>query len=467
VLFNSIGFALFLVVVLALYYCLERKWQNHMLLAASYVFYGAWDWRFLGLIWFVTLVSYVAGLIIGRSESPAKRRVTLATAAAVCLLLLGFFKYCNFFTLSFARVLAFLGLSASLPTLSIILPVGISFYTFQALGYVIDVYRRRYEPQSDLWLFALYVAYFPQLVAGPIERADNLIPALRRKRTVSRSDIAMGLELMLIGYLRKIAIADAVAPLVNECFTAPEQLGGFNLLLGLYLFAIQIYGDFCGYSDIARGVSKLMGIDLMVNFRQPYFATSIREFWRRWHISLSSWLRDYLYIPLGGNRGGTAKMLRNLMLTMLLGGLWHGANWTFVIWGGLHGLYLSADRLLHGSQVPKDSRLPWKILKIVATFHLVVLTWLFFRAESLSAATSYLVAMTHLGSPLVVRLLVVTVFYFLFMAAIDYPLYKADTEVLPIRAERWLARGLSYGTLTAVILFLGEPYAQPFIYFQF
>jgi len=467
VLFNSIGFALFLVVVLALYYCLERKWQNHMLLAASYVFYGAWDWRFLGLIWFVTLVSYIAGLIIGRSASPAKRRGALAAAVATCLLLLGFFKYCNFFTLSFARVLSFLGLSASLPTLSIILPVGISFYTFQALGYVIDVYRRRHEPESDLWLFALYVAYFPQLVAGPIERADNLIPALRKKRTVSRSDIAMGLELMLIGYLRKIVIADAVAPLVNQCFTAPEQLGGFNLLLGLYLFAIQIYGDFCGYSDIARGVSKLMGIDLMVNFRQPYFATSIREFWRRWHISLSSWLRDYLYIPLGGNRGGTAKMLRNLMLTMLLGGLWHGANWTFVIWGGLHGLYLSADRLLHGSRVPKDSCLPWRILKIVATFHLVVLTWLFFRAESLSAATSYLVAMSHLGSPLAVRLLVITAFYFLFMAAIDYPLYKADTEVLPIRAERWLARGLSYGTLAAVILFLGEPYAQPFIYFQF
>jgi alginate O-acetyltransferase complex protein AlgI len=467
VLFNSVGFAVFLVLVLTLYYSLEHKWQNRMLLVASYVFYGAWDWRFLGLIWFITGVSYLAGLVIGRSESPARRRTALVTAAGTCLLLLGFFKYYNFFTLSFVHMTAMLGFSASLPTLRIILPVGISFYVFQALGYVIDVYRREYEPESNPWLFALYVAYFPQLVAGPIERADNLLPALRNRRTVSRSDIGVGLELMLIGYLRKIAIADAVAPLVNQCFTAPEESGGFNLLLGLYLFTIQIYGDFCGYSDIARGVSKLMGIDLMVNFRQPYFSMSVREFWRRWHISLSSWLRDYLYIPLGGNRGGTPKMIRNLMLTMLLGGLWHGANWTFVIWGGLHGLYLSAERLIHGAHPTENGRLPWRIVKTVVTFHLVVLTWLFFRADSLSAAIGYLTAMTHLGTPVVAPLLTATVFYYVFMVVVDYPLYKANTEVLPIRAERWIAKGLSYGTIAVILLFLGETHAEPFIYFQF
>jgi alginate O-acetyltransferase complex protein AlgI len=466
-LFNSISFVLFLGFVLALYHALEHKWQNRLLLVASYVFYGAWDWRFLGLIWFITLTSYFAGLIIGRSDSPARRKAALATAVVACLLLLGFFKYCNFFILTFAQAMAAWGLSVSLPTLSIILPVGISFYTFQALGYVIDVYRRRQEPESDVSTFALYVAYFPQLVAGPIERADNLIPALRAKRVVRRSDIAAGLELMLIGYLRKIAIADAVAPLVNNCFTTPEDFGGFNLLCGLYLFTIQIYGDFCGYSDIARGVSRLMGIDLMVNFRQPYFSASIQEFWRRWHISLSSWLRDYLYIPLGGNRHGRVKMMRNLMLTMLLGGLWHGANWTFVIWGGLHGLYLAVDRFMQWVRRPDTDRSRWRILKIAATFHLVVLTWLFFRADSLTAAWAYLTAMTNLGAPVIVRLPVITVFYYVLMVVIDYPLYKANTELLPIGSEKWFTKGLSFGAIAVILLFLGETHAEPFIYFQF
>ena len=466
-LFNSVSFVLFLGLVLALYYCLERKWQNRLLLVASYVFYGAWDWRFLGLIWFITLICYVAGLVIGRSEDPAKRKAALATTAAACLLLLGFFKYYNFFILSFAHLISALGLSASLPTLSIILPVGISFYTFQALGYVVDVYHRPQAMEPDPLLFALYVAYFPQLVAGPIERADHLIPALRDKRVVRRSDIGAGLELMLIGYLRKIAIADAVAPFVTQCFTAPQDFGGLNLLFGLYLFTIQIYGDFCGYSDIARGVSKLMGIDLMVNFRQPYFSSSLREFWRRWHISLSTCLRDYVYIPLGGSRHGTALVIRNLMLTMLLGGLWHGANWTFVIWGGLHGLYLSAERLLQRARASEQERSPWKILKIGATFHLVVFTWLFFRADSLAAAGHYLAAMTHLGTPISAHLLALTVFYCLLTAVIDYPLYRADAEIWPIRAEKWVTKGLSYGAIAVILLFLGETHAEPFIYFQF
>ncbi len=465
--FNSLSFIWFLGLVLALYYCLEQKWQNRMLLAASYVFYGAWDWRFLGLIWFVTFTCYLGGLVVGRSDKPARRKAALATAAVACLLPLGFYKYCNFFILSFAHLTSSLGLSASLPTLSIILPVGISFYTFQALGYVVDVYRRRQEPESNPLLLALYVAYFPLLLAGPIERAEHLLPALRGTRVVRRSDIGIGLELMLIGYFRKVAIADAVAPSVNACFAAPQDVGGLNLLLGLYLFAIQIYGDFCGYSDIARGVSRLMGIDLMVNFRQPYFSASLREFWRRWHISLSTYLRDYLYIPLGGNRHGTTRVICNLMLTMLLGGLWHGASWTFVIWGGLHGIYLSVERLLRGVPAAEEDRTPWKILKIVATFHLVVFAWLFFRADSLTAAGDYLAAMMHLGTHIQSRLLSLAIFYSLITAVMDYPLHRANAEIWPIRTERWGIRGLSYGALAVILLFLGETHAEQFIYFQF
>jgi alginate O-acetyltransferase complex protein AlgI len=457
----------FLGLVLALHYCREHKWQNRLLLVASYVFYAAWDWRFLGLIWFITLTSYGAGLVLGHSPNRAKRKVVLAGTAVACLLPLGFYKYYNFFILSFAHLLSVFGLSASLPTLSLILPVGISFYSFQALGYVIDVYRRRQEPEADLLIFALYMAYFPHLVAGPIQRADHLIPPLRNKRVVRRSDIDTGLELMLIGYLRKVAIADAIAPFVAACFATPPRTGGLNLLLGLYLFALQIYGDFCGYTDIARGVSQLLGIRLMLNFRQPYFSASLQEFWRRWHISLSSWLRDYLYIALGGSRGGTVRTLRNLMATMLLGGLWHGASWTFVIWGGLHGLYLSAERLLQGTRSSEQGHWSWKILKIVVTFHLVVFAWLFFRADSLAAAWNYLRAMSHLGSPIEFRLLALVVFYCLLIAVIDYPLYRADTEVWPIRTERWVARGLSYGALAVILLFLGETHAEPFIYFQF
>ncbi len=466
-LFNSVSFLCCFGLVLALYYCLEQKWQNRLLLAASYAFYAAWDWRFLGLLWFITVTGYSAGLVLGRSKSPARRKAVLAATVVACLLPLGFYKYYNFFVLSFAHLVSSLGLPVSLPTLSLLLPVGISFYTFQALGYAIDVYRRRQEPEANPLLFALYVAYFPTLLAGPIQRANHLVPALRNKRVVRRSDVAAGLELLLVGYLRKIAIADAVVPLVNLCFAAPRDFGGLNLLLGLYLFAIQIYGDFCGYTDIARGMSRLMGIDLMVNFRQPYFSASTREFWRRWHISLSSWLRDYLYISLGGNRHGTARTIRNLMVTMLLGGLWHGASWTFVIWGGLHGLYLSAERLIPGARASDESRSPWRILRIVATFHLVVFAWLFFRADSLAAAWGYLAGMFRLGSPLAPSLLVVVVFYGLLTALIDYPLYRADAEVWPLPAQKWVAKGLSYGAIVVVLLFLGETHAEPFIYFRF
>ncbi|NLX14084.1 MAG: MBOAT family protein [Phycisphaerales bacterium] len=324
--FTSFTFVFFLAVVLPLYYALSHRWQNRFLLVASYVFYGAWDWRFLSLLAISTVVDYLVADRLHRTASMAGKRILLGISLCGNLGLLAFFKYFNFFLDSFNQLSASLGLGQCSWAIHIILPVGISFYTFQTMGYVIDVYRGRQEPARNFLDFALYVSYFPQLVAGPIERAGNLLPAIYRPRKVTPSQIGTGLQLILMGYLKKIAIADAVAPYVNDIFADPAHQSSVRLLLGLYLFAIQIYGDFSGYSDIARGVSRLLGIELMINFKQPYLSANITEFWRRWHISLSTWLRDYLYIPLGGNRKGTSNTYRNLMLTMLLGGLWHGAD---------------------------------------------------------------------------------------------------------------------------------------------
>jgi len=344
--FNSFVFLVFLALVLPCYYALSHKWQNRFLLAASYVFYGAWDWRFLSLLAASTLIDYHVAQALHQTSKLGRRRILLAVSVCANLGFLAAFKYFDFFVGSLSTLLVSLGLGELPWAIQVVLPVGISFYTFQTLGYTIDVYRRTQEPTRDFAAFALYVSYFPQLVAGPIERARNLLPRILNKRTVTPARIATGLQLMLMGYLKKTAIADAVAPYVDEIFAHPDQQSSLRLLFGLYLFAIQIYGDFSGYSDIARGVSRLFGIDLMVNFKQPYLSANITEFWRRWHISLSTWLRDYLYIPLGGNRKGKLNTYRNLMITMLLGGLWHGAAWGFVIWGGLHGLYLAVHKLI-------------------------------------------------------------------------------------------------------------------------
>ena len=353
-LFNSLVFPIFLLITLGLYYCLAHRWQNVLLLIASAVFYAWWDWRFLGLLYFVIAVNYFAGLAIAKyrvaAPDPAAvqstrygmvqgtvngrgGRVALWLALGISLALLGFFKYFNFFADSAVRTLNALGFDASPFTLQILLPVGISFFTFQAIAYTIDVYWGRETAQKNFWLFALYVSYFPQLVAGPIERSTHLIPELRKRRVVTSPMFYSACQLILIGYFKKVFIADGVAPMVTRCFTEAD-LSGLALLCGMYLFALQIYGDFAGYTDIARGVSRLFGIELCLNFRQPYFSANITEFWRRWHISLSSWLRDYLYIPLGGSHNGPTRTYLNNMITMLLGGLWHGANWTFVVWGG-------------------------------------------------------------------------------------------------------------------------------------
>jgi alginate O-acetyltransferase complex protein AlgI len=470
-LFNSFVFVVFLAIVLPLYYALSHKWQNRMLLVAGYVFYGAWDWRFAFLLAGSTIIDYVAGRAVHRAATERRRKMLLAMSIVVNLGILSTFKYFDFFVGSLNALMVSLGLGEVPWAVHVVLPVGISFYTFQSMSYVIDVYRRQMKPAPDLLTYAAFVAYFPQLVAGPIERATNLLPRIMARRTVLPEQIATGAQLVLIGYLKKIAIADAVAPLVGTIFSNPGACSSLKLLLGVYLFAIQIYCDFSGYSDIARGVSRWFGIELMVNFRQPYLSADIVEFWRRWHISLSTWLRDYLYIPLGGNRNGRFKTYRNLMVTMLLGGLWHGASWTFVIWGGLHGLFLAAAKLIGTRPVEGQIRSPRQLivfgLRVLLTFHLVCLTWVFFRAASLEQAWMYLCGLAHGTTACELRLVAVTAFYMSLTFLIDLPCWAKNEEVPFTAGTRWYVRGLANAAAIILISFVGESGAAAFIYFQF
>ena len=380
--------------MLAVYYVLSTRAQNAWLLVASYVFYGWWDWRFLGLILLSTVVDYFIGQRIAAADEESTKKRLLAVSITTNLGILGVFKYYGFFVQSFVGVLEAMGVQAHVTTLQIVLPVGISFYTFQTMSYSFDIYRGRIQPTRNFLNFALFVAYFPQLVAGPIERAHHLLPKLEAVRRIKWLDIAVGFELIVIGLFKKVAVADTLGPIVDARFADPSLSSGADLLITTYLFAFQIYGDFSGYSDIARGVSRFFGVDLMRNFNQPYLSQSITEFWRRWHISLSTWLRDYLYIPLGGNREGSFRTYQNLMTTMLLGGLWHGANWTFVVWGGLHGLYLAVHKVLlrgHRPDIDNTPRLGVApLIRIIVTFNLVCLTWIFFRAADLATALEIL-----------------------------------------------------------------------------
>ncbi|MBW2273555.1 MAG: MBOAT family protein [Deltaproteobacteria bacterium] len=475
-LFNSFDFAFFLLVCLAVYYGLQLgahcRAQNRVLLLASYVFYGAWDWRFLSLIAASTGVDYCVALALGRSDDPRRRRLLLGASLLTNLGILGFFKYANFFAENLQVLGASLGIELSRPLLEIVLPVGISFYTFQTLSYTIDVYRRRLEPTRDFFDFALFVAFFPQLVAGPIERAARLLPQIASPRRVDWQGFNSGSWLIFWGLFKKVVIADNLATLVDAVFNPASSPTSLELLLGIYAFAFQIYCDFSGYTDIARGVARLMGFDLMLNFRLPYFATSPADFWRRWHISLSTWLRDYLYVSLGGNRRGNRLRNRNLMITMLLGGLWHGAAWPFVLWGAFHGLLLVLHRLLQPwlEQVRPASVLgqgAWWVLRVLATFHLVCFGWLLFRSESLAQLATHLAI---LAGPVEAGF---ALSWLLPLAALMLPLLlvqiaqarSGNLEVplgwsLPVRVA-------TYAALFFIFVTLGEDGGQPFVYFQF
>ena len=476
--FNSIDFAIFLPIVFILYWFVTNtklRLQNLLIVAASYLFYGWWDWRFLSLILFSSIVDYFVGIGLLNQEEPLKRKVLLWTSILVNLGFLGFFKYYNFFLENFITAFSFLGKEIKANSLNIILPVGISFYTFQTLSYSIDVYKRKLEPTKDFIAFLAYVSFFPQLVAGPIERASNLLPQFYAKRTFDYSKAVDGMRQILWGLFKKIVIADNCAEYANQIFNNSADYSGSTLALGAIFFTFQIYGDFSGYSDIAIGTSRLFGFDLMRNFNFPYFSRDIAEFWRRWHISLSTWFRDYLYIPLGGNRGGTWTKVKNTFIVFIVSGLWHGANWTFIVWGALNAIYFlpllltnnnrnNLETVAQGKLFPNFKELSFMFL----TFGLTVFAWIFFRAENVGHAFSY-ISEIFSGSlftipEIIPRILILIIVFFVLIE------WHGREEQFAIQklGIKWncpLRYAMYYAIIIALFWFGGRE--QQFIYFQF
>ncbi len=482
-LFNSVEFLCFLPAVFLLYWFALKdnlKGQNVLVLIASYVFYGAWDPRFLALIILSSVIDFLLGQAIFDTENKRRRKLYLFISLFVNLGLLGFFKYYGFFVDSFVELLNTIGFQAHKSTLNIILPVGISFYTFQTLSYTIDIYRKRLEPTRDLIAFSTFVAFFPQLVAGPIERASNLLPQFLKKRTFNEEYAVSGLRIMLWGFFKKVVIADRLAEYVDIVYSSPGEFQGISLIIATFFFALQIYCDFSGYSDIAIGTARLMGFDLMTNFRTPYFATSLREFWQRWHISLSTWFRDYVYIPLGGNRVGEARKIFNLMVTFLVSGLWHGANWTFVIWGGIHGLILSLETVFRKSK--PFSFVP-NFIKGIFIFAVVCLAWVFFRADNVSDV--FLIfkntsngLLPQLKDPLALELALRSFIpsskefinlgiSLVLFGIIEILLYNQSFHELVAKWKRPLRWGMYYLILFWIMYFGAFNKGAQFIYFQF
>ncbi len=399
-LFNSVDFAIFLPIVFILYWFVaykNLKIQNVLLVIASYVFYGLWDWRFLSLILFSTLVDFCIGILLSKENHEKKRKLFLWISIIVNLGFLGFFKYYNFFVDNFATVFSLFGTKFNTSSLTIVLPVGISFYTFQTLSYTIDVYRKKLNPTQDFISFAAFVSFFPQLVAGPIERATNLLPQFYKKREFNYDKAIDGSRQILWGLFKKIVIADNCAIYANDIFANYQTQSGSTLLLGAFFFTFQIYGDFSGYSDIAIGTARLFGFDLKKNFAFPYFSRDIAEFWRRWHMSLTTWFRDYIYIPLGGSRGSTLNKVKNTFIIFLISGFWHGANWTFVAWGFLNACYFLPLLLMKRNRkytnvVAENKILPnlKEMIQIAITFFITVIAWMFFRANTIGDAITYI-----------------------------------------------------------------------------
>ena len=476
-LFNSFIFLIFLGVVLPIFYLLPRKeHKNLFLLLVSYFFYGYWDWRFCFLLAISTIADFAIGRAIHRSDETRRRKLLLLTSLSINLGILGFFKYFNFFIDSFETAFSIFGANFDFLHLNIILPVGISFYTFQTLSYTLDIYRRKLKPSSNFIDFALFVAFFPQLVAGPIERARHLLPQLSVRLHPTREQVSEGVVLIITGLFMKVMIGDAGGRIADHIFTNPEYYSSLEFLCALLIFSVQIYADFSGYSNIARGTAKLLGVDLMRNFAQPYLSANISEFWRRWHISLSSWLRDYLYISLGGNRKGRGRTFINLMLTMLLGGLWHGANWTFVIWGALHGTYLVIHKLILGDRKPQIhytyAGVPGFLnyfVKALLTYILVLLTWLFFRAENLQQVALFFQMMAEFTTgDYAVRIITITSTFMIVTLIYDILQYRFDSDVFLLKLRsRALTTGILGGLFLTTLLYMFVEEPLPFVYFQF
>ncbi len=464
-LLDSAVYVVFLVLVVAAYWKLSRRGQNVLLLAASYFFYAWWDWRFLMLMVASTSADYWMARRLHRSDDSRVRRNLLVASLALNFCFLGYFKYFNFFLDSFGAIAGLAGFHQVPHMLwKVVLPPAISFYTFQEVAYIVDVYRRKLEPADSLLEYALFISFFPHLIAGPIQRPGHLLPQVQSPRSFDPQRVYAGCMLILSGLFRKCVIADSCAQLCNAAFDGKMGRSGWATLLGAYAFAFQIYGDFSGYSDIARGSAQLLGFHFMVNFRQPYLATSFQEFWRRWHISLSTWLRDYLYIPLGGNRVKISRTYLNIFLTMLIGGLWHGASWNFVLWGGLHGGALAAERKI-GVPQPRSWVTLWMLR--VGVFNLVCLGWIFFRAQTIHQSISMLAALANW------RWATTYSTGFAYLAAFTLPMLAIDLY-MEHSAEEYPTQNASFGwqlsvaTAAILVIAFGAAYEpSPFVYFQF
>jgi D-alanyl-lipoteichoic acid acyltransferase DltB (MBOAT superfamily) len=475
-LFNTVDFAIFMPIVFLLYWFVFKKnikIQNLFLLVVSYFFYACWDWRFLALIFLSSIVDYLIGLYLAKTEKKTQRKMLLFASLFVNLGILGFFKYYNFFLESFQEVFSLFGRSLESSTLNILLPVGISFYTFQTLSYTIDVYRKRIKPTHNVLSFFAFVSFFPQLVAGPIERASNLLPQFENKRQFDYAKSVDGLRLILLGLFKKMVIADNCALAVNEIFTHYPDYSGSTLFFGAFFFAFQIYGDFSGYSDIAIGSARLLGFDLMQNFNSPYLSRNLGEFWRRWHISLSTWFRDYVYIPLGGNQVSKTKWIRNIFIVFLISGFWHGANWTFIIWGFIHALFFlpfifQKKQTEFSKNADQGKLLPSlkTIFQIGSTFLIVLLAWVFFRAENVTHAFLYLkgiFSMSLFSFPMVSRGLVL--FLIIYMTFEWLQRDKKHLLEIDFISSKPLRIAIYYSLVFLIFYFSGD--TQPFIYFQF
>ncbi|MDC1324773.1 MBOAT family protein [Flavobacteriaceae bacterium] len=481
-LFNSIDFAVFLPIVFILYWVVNEnlKLQNVLIIISSYLFYGWWDWRFLFLILLSTVVDYSVGVLLHKQNNVSKRKILLLISVIINLGFLGFFKYYNFFLENFVSAFSLFGVEINQSSLNIILPVGISFYTFQTLSYTIDVYKRKLEPTTDVIEFAAFVCFFPQLVAGPIERATSLLSQFYKKRIFEYHKAVDGLRQILWGLFKKIVIADNCAQQANEIFNNSSDYSGSTLALGAIFFTFQIYGDFSGYSDIAIGTSRLFGFNLKQNFAFPYFSRDLAEFWRRWHISLSTWFRDYLYIPLGGSRGGIWMKVRNTFIIFIVSGFWHGANWKFIVWGALNALYfmpllLSKRNRINTNTVAEGRMLPnsKELFQMSLTFSLTVLAWVFFRAENIEHAISYISEILSASFFTIpkftgMREAFITIILSIIFVFVEWK-GRASQYAISHLGKKWpkSLRWVFYSLIIFAIVGFMTTTESPFIYFQF
>lgn len=477
-LFNSLSFAVFFVFVFLTYWLFPNKYRWLLLLVSSYCFYMSGNAKHILLIVFITVISYADAIVIDKCQTIRLRRFSLIIGILSCLGVLIFFKYFNFFSDTLTDIFAFFAFPVDMPVVKVLLPVGISFYTFQAMSYLIDVYRGKSVAEYNLGIYAAFISFFPQLVAGPIERTEDLLPQIRREKQFDYDMAMHGIGMMLWGYFKKIAVADVLAVYVDRVYENVFVYSGFELAIAVFFFTVQIYCDFSGYSDIALGTAELLGIKLMTNFRSPYFSASIKQYWSRWHISLSTWFRDYVYIPLGGNRCSKIKHYFNLVVTFLVSGLWHGANWTFVVWGGIHGIAQIGEELLESNLKKIRSKREGKIILTAAVFLFCNLAWVFFRADSMTEAFYVLSHMLdNIWNPSVylhntIGLSIGTLLFILVLigivAAYDY--FSIRTDILSTIMKKHKIVGILGGYVLISFIVWGlfhNAGTNSFVYFQF